>query len=105
MKPLRPSGKGWVGKPFLVPNPLLSKSARGWEHPATGTLVISSVDPSGANGQLEYHLSVSLYSRRCTTDEAMAVLAIFGMDNAQEDDAGYINEVRHFWQPVTKEAA
>lgn len=105
MKALSPKGEGWIRKGFQT-NPRIPKSARGWEHLPTGALVLSSAEPSGVDGGMEYHLSVSKYVGRSSTDECMFALRAFGMDNAQEDNAaGLDGEIRHFWQAVKKGAA
>lgn len=74
-------------------------------HQGENLCVISAVevakDDDGIDRGPEFHISISLGGRsRCTSQQARAVLAIFGCDGAEEDNHVPNGVVRNFWRPV-----
>jgi hypothetical protein len=77
-------------------------------HRASGLFVISSVEVAdGLGGGLrvpQYHLSISHATMRgparCTSGDAMWVLAAFDMSEGEEDNHVQSGIVRNFWRPV-----
>ena len=65
-----------------------------------GVVVISAVEaPEPDTIGAEYHVSISKKGKRISLDEALIVVAQFGMINPDEDN--HINGIaRHFWEPV-----
>ena len=74
-------------------------------HHDTGMFAIFSVEkPTAEPGEIdvgpEYHLSISLSGQRCSTADAVWVLAQFDLSDAKEDNHVPSGNVRNFWRPV-----
>jgi hypothetical protein len=91
----RPIGNDWAG-PFKVPKQFtLGYYGEWWEH-KSGLRVISAVEVAKDNDGIErgpeYHLSMSKWSfqtqspGRCSTAEALWILAQFDLLEAEEDN-------------------
>lgn len=106
IKPLEPiSKKCWTKIPPLPQWISLGYPACAWEH-KNGFVVISAVEVANDKDAIdrgpEYHISISMLNRRCTSNEAAWVLKQFGMDGAEEDNHVPHGVVRHFWLPVAE---
>lgn len=105
--PKRPSAAGWRLATWWKCPPQLSAfgyPVEAWEHP-DGLFALSAVEvavPAPGEPLLgpEYHLSISRNGHRCTSQEARAVLAAFGLSDAREDNHVPRGLVRNFWRPV-----
>lgn len=80
-----------------------------WFHEENGISVVSGVEvvePGPGEQDLgpEYHLSIVSViqgrSQRCSTVDAMWVLAQFDLMDAKEDNHGPLKLARSFWRPV-----
>lgn len=68
-----------------------------WMH-VSGLLVLSSVEAPERDIGPEYHVSVTMAGKRCTSNEAKFALKAFDMEHSDEDNHTLI--ARNFWQPV-----
>lgn len=107
ISPKRPDAAGWQRATWWRPTPAIiayGYPIEPWEHPESGLFVLSGVEVAHEPGQPElgpeYHLSISLQGRRCSTADAMFVLAAFGLTDATEDNHVPSGRVRNFWRPV-----
>jgi hypothetical protein len=102
IKPKRPSGPGW--RPLKQQLAVLGYPAEAWEHPESGLFVLSAVEVVNEPGKPslgpEYHLSISANGQRCTSGDALWVLAQFDLSDAKEDNHVPSGMVRNFWRPV-----
>lgn len=106
IKPKRPSGPGWrqirdvptaldsQGYPFEI-----------WAHDGNGLGVISAVEVAAEKVGMPalgpaYHLSVSAFGQRCSSSDALWVLAQFDLYDAKEDNHVPNGRVRNFWRYV-----
>lgn len=107
IQPKRPSGTGWrqvktgpdfpiakEGYPFQV-----------WAHDANKLGAISAVEVATEAPGLPalgpaYHLSVSAFGERCSTADALWVLAQFDLLDALEDNHVPNGKVRNYWRYV-----
>lgn len=102
--PKRPVGQGWrrihgiklplegEGYPYEV-----------YEHTSTRLLVISAVEVASEKVGVPaigpaYHLSISLSGQRCSSADAVWVLAQFDLVDALEDNHVPSGRVRNFWR-------
>lgn len=114
IKPKRPTGTGWVQ---LEPPPAwvtLGYRAESWAHRETRLCVISAVevaaDADGIDKGPEYHVSVSLLDRnmrtaRCSSADALWVIAQFDLLDAEEDNHVPGGLVRNWWRPIADHLA
>jgi hypothetical protein len=108
IKPRRPTGSGWVQDDAPPPAVTLGFEGETWFHGPSQLFVISAVEVAAAEGGIdkgpEYHISISRQrpygSTRCTTADAMWVLAAFDLIEAEEDNHVPHGIVRNFWRPV-----
>lgn len=106
IKPKRPVASGWrqiVG--VSLPMDSLDVAYEVWAHDATGLGVISAVEVASEKPGMPalgpaYHLSVSAFGNRCSSADALWVLAQFDLYDAQEDNHVPSGKVRHFWRYV-----
>ncbi|WP_367154692.1 hypothetical protein [Methylomonas sp. HYX-M1] len=105
IQPKKPSGNGW--SPAQLPSQFdnLGYPAALFIHPETGLTVISAVEvpatePGAEPLGPEYHISISKYGQRCTSQEAKWVLRQFKLEDAEEDNHVPSGKVRNFWRPV-----
>lgn len=111
IRPKEPArGSGWVRLPRSV-TPLLQHVPHStWAHYGAGLGVISAVEvASEARGMAPlgpaYHLSVSRFGARCTSADAVWVLAQFDLTDALEDNHVPSGKVRNFWRYVADDLA
>lgn len=108
IKPKRPVAPGWKRvREWVEP---LSLAEMGypivpWQHKASGLFVLSAVEkvqpqPGEMDVGPEYHLSMSLDGRRCSSSQALWVLRQFDLVDAKEDNHVPSGMVRNFWRPV-----
>jgi hypothetical protein len=76
-----------------------------WAHDASKLGVISAVEVASEAPGLPalgpaYHLSVSRFGQRCTSADALWVLAQFDLVDAKEDNHVPGGQVRNFWRYV-----
>lgn len=107
IKPKWPDAPGWqIANWWRCPPQLapLGYAVEAWEHPANRMFVLSAVEVARDPGQPdlgpEYHLSMSSYGARCSTADALWVLAQFDLLDAKEDNHVPSGQVRNFWRPV-----
>jgi hypothetical protein len=108
IKPRRPTGSGWVQGDAPPPAVTLGFEGETWFHASSQLFVISAVEVAAAEGGIdkgpEYHISVSRQpahgAARCTTADALWVLAAFDLIEAEEDNHVPHGIVRNFWRPV-----
>lgn len=106
IKPKRPIGPGWrriVG--VQLPAAMLDPHHEVWAHDANGLGVISAVEVASEAPGLPplgpaYHLSVSAFGKRCSSADAVWVLAQFDLIDAKEDNHVPSGKVRNFWRYV-----
>lgn len=106
VKPKRPAGPGW--KRVHNPNDALLDSMgyphETWVHAGNCMFAISAVEVATDPGRPvlgpEYHLSISRQGERCTTADALWVLAQFDLLDAKEDNHVPSGRVRNYWRPV-----
>lgn len=103
----QPVGPGWtLQKQWKPPADLvaLGYPVQAWLH-ASGLFVLSAVEvahePDGPDLGPEYHVSVSLRGARCSSADALWVLAQFDLTDAIEDNHVPSGRVRNFWRPVS----
>lgn len=107
IQPKRPTGPGWNRATWWTCPPALAElgyPTEAWQH-TSGLFVLSAVEvaqPEPGEVALgpEYHLSVSLLGRRCSSADAVFVLDQFGLNDATEDNHVPSGRVRNFWRPV-----
>jgi len=107
IKPKTPTGPGWRrAKWWSVPPQLaaLGYPIEAWEHAASRMFVLSAVEVAHEPGKPdlgpEYHVSISNDGQRCTSGDALWVLAQFGLTDAKEGNHVPSGRVRNFWRPV-----
>lgn len=109
IKPKRPTGAGWRRLADPSKQVTLGFDGESYFHVDSGLFVISAVevakDADGIDRGPEYHVSVSQSGhmgppRRCTSGDAMWVIAAFDMLDAEEDNHVPNGVVRNFWRPV-----
>ncbi|MEN9885707.1 MAG: hypothetical protein RL758_285 [Pseudomonadota bacterium] len=107
IKPKRPTGVGWrCDRAWTAPPDLASLGypIEAWAHAEHGLFVLSAVEVANEPGKLqlgpEYHISISANGRRCSTADALWVLAAFGLLDAKEDNHVPSGRARNFWRPV-----
>lgn len=112
IQPKRPTAPGWrLATWWTCPRELadLGYPVEAWEHPESGPFVLSAVevahDPGAPDLGPEYHLSVSLRGRRCSTADALFALAAFELLDAKEDNHVPNGKVRNWWRPVADHLA
>lgn len=108
IKPKRPTGPGWTQDrpPPAVLN--LGYPIEVWWHGANCLQAFSAVEVAHDPGQPslgpEYHLSISRENHqgkvRCSSADALWVLAQFDLIDAKEDNHVPNGIVRNFWRPV-----
>lgn len=103
--PKRPRAPGWR----RVPGCQLLVDAgwpyECWSHDGAGLGVISAVEvaaehPGAAPLGPAFHLSVSAHGARCSSGDALWVLAQFDLSDAKEDNHVPSGRVRNFWRYV-----
>jgi hypothetical protein len=107
IKPKRPTGDGWRRATSWQPAPELAAMGypvEAWAH-RNGLFVLSAVEvtevePGSEELGPEYHISVSKMGQRCSSAEALWVLAQFDLVDATEDNHVPSGRVRNFWRPV-----
>lgn len=112
IKPKRPTGPGWR-QIKDVPLPLLEAGGypfEVWAHDANGLGVISCVEVAAEKPGMQplgpaYHLSVSAFGERCSSADALWVLAQFDLVDALEDNHVPNGKVRNFWRYVADNLA
>ena len=112
IRPKYPTGPGWRQAVWWTCPPQLAAlgyPVEPWEH-SDGFFVLSAVEVAKAEPGAEplgpeYHLSISRYGQRCTSQEARAVLLAFGLEDATEDNHVPSGRVRNFWRPVADHLA
>jgi hypothetical protein len=82
----------------------LGYPVEAWEH-TSGLFVLSAVEvavdkPGETPLGPEYHLSISMNGGRCSSADALFVLAAFGLSDAKEDNHVPNGHVRNFWRYV-----
>lgn len=112
IKPLSPTGPGWVGGEDCRHIIRSVHPLTAWFYPAQMLFVLSAVevasDTDGVSRGPEYHLSVSKqYQRgvpsRCSADEGRWVLQQFGaLDGWEEDNHVPNGQVRNYWRAVAE---
>ena len=106
IKPKVPNVRGWeqIKNHMLRQLDALGYPNQTWLHRQTGMLAISAVEVATDPGQPslgpEYHLSISACSGRCSSADALWVLAQFDLTDAKEDNHVPTGKVRNFWRPV-----
>lgn len=108
ISPKRPAAPGWVrASGWAPPRELvaLGYPVEAWAHRANGLFVLSAVEkPDPQPGEMdvgpEYHLSISANGQRCSSADAVWVLAQFDLLDAKEDNHVPSGRVRNFWRPV-----
>lgn len=107
INPKRPTKSGWsrsIGWKCPPQLAAMGYPIEAWEH-QNGMFVLSAVEvptPEPGSEPLgpEYHVSVSNGGHRCTSAEALWVLAQFDLTDATEDNHVPSGRVRNFWRPV-----
>ena len=107
IQPKKPASPGWRRVlEWIWPAQLaaLGYPVKAWEHPRSGLFCLSAAEVAQEPGQPEisqYHLSISMSNfQRCTSADALFVLAAFGLEDAKEDNHVPSGRVRNFWRPV-----
>jgi hypothetical protein len=103
IRPKRPSAPGWRQVP--VKGLPLVGDYECWANDEAGLGVISAVEVAAEHaGQTPlgpaYHLSVSAFGQRCSSADALWVLAQFDLSDAKEDNHVPGGKVRNFWRYV-----
>lgn len=105
IKPKRPTGR-WVSvhNPNTVMLDSMGYPHESWFHAETGLFVISALEKTNDEGAPdlgpEYHLSVSLQGKRCSSHQAKFALSSFDLSDAKEDNHVPSGKVRNFWRPI-----
>ena len=109
IKPKRPAGLGWKKIPLPAAFNNLGFPAEMWFNTPNLLSVISAVEVArnddGIDRGPEYHISISRPGMdgnptRCTSADALWVLARFDLVGAEEDNHVPNGKVRNFWRPV-----
>lgn len=106
VQPKTPLGQGWlkIANPATRQLDEIGYPHETWIHQETGLFAISAVEVAHEEGKFdlgpEYHLSISLNGSRCSSADALFVLAAFGLTDAKEDNHVPSGRVRNFWRPV-----
>jgi hypothetical protein len=106
IKPKRPAVPGW--RQIIGINLPLDQAGIGyelWAHEGAGLGVISAVEVAAEKEGMKplgpaYHLSVSAFGERCSSADALWVLAQFELTDALEDNHVPNGKVRNFWRYV-----
>lgn len=106
VQPKRPSGPGWSRATWWLCPPQLAElgyPVEPWQH-VSGMFVLSALEVANDPGQPdlgpEYHLSMTRHGERCSSAEAVWVLAQFDLLDAKEDNHVPSSRARNFWRPV-----
>ncbi len=112
IKPLAPSGDGWIGGEDVRQYMRSAFPLTAWSHPQLQLFVLSAVEVASDTDDVsrgpEYHLSVSKqYQRgvpsRCSAEEGAFVLKTFGgLDGWEEDNHVPNGRVRNYWRAVAE---
>ncbi|WP_261533582.1 hypothetical protein [Burkholderia multivorans] len=110
IKPRRPKADGWKFMGPASPEATLGYEGECWFHRASCLFAISAVEVAAPEGGVskgpEYHVSISLQTlagpARCTSADAVFVLAAFDLLEAEEDNHVPNGLVRNFWRPVAE---
>lgn len=109
IKPKRPISAGWCRLADPSAEITLGFAGESYFHPKSGLFVISAVEVAKDNHGVDigpaYHISISQAGHlgvpsRCTSGDAMWVLAAFDATEAEEDNHVPGGMVRNFWRPV-----
>ncbi|WP_174976725.1 hypothetical protein [Burkholderia aenigmatica] len=108
IKPRRPKADGWKFMGPASPETTLGFEGECWFHRESRLFVISAVEVAAPEGGIskgpEYHVSISLQTSdgtaRCTSADALFVLAAFELLEAEEDNHVPNGRVRNFWRPI-----
>ena len=106
VQPKTPTGPGWerVHNPNNALLDSLGYPHATWVHAGNCMFAISAVEVATDPGRPalgpEYHLSISRQGERCTTADALWVLAQFDLLDAKEDNHVPSGRVRNWWRPV-----
>lgn len=106
IRPKRPTGPGWRQiKGVPLPIDREGYPYEVWAHDEHGLGAISAVEVAAEHvGQAPlgpaYHLSVSAFGQRCSSADALWVLAQFDLTDAKEDNHVPNGKVRNFWRYV-----
>lgn len=90
------------------PEATLGFEGECWFHRESHLFVISAVEVAAPEGGIskgpEYHISISLQTlegtARCTSANALFVLAAFDLLESEEDNHVPNGRVRNFWRPI-----
>lgn len=111
IRPLKPSGPGWIGGEDVRHQLKSSYPVVSWWYEPRRLYVLSAVevamDGDGLHKGPEYHVSVSrqtpdLRPERCSAEEGAFVLAAVGLDGWEEDNHVPGGRVRNYWRPVAE---
>ncbi|WP_261508470.1 hypothetical protein [Burkholderia multivorans] len=110
IKPRRPKADGWKFMGPASPEATLGYEGECWFHRASCLFAISAVEVAAPEGGVskgpEYHVSISLQTlagpARCTSADAVFVLAAFDLLEAEDDNHVPNGLVRNFWRPVAE---
>lgn len=109
ISPKRPTGPGWRQLPAPPAWATLGYASSAWFHGESNLAVISAVevakDADNIDRGPEYHVSISKQipgssTGRCSSADALWVIAQFGLTDAEEDNHVPSGKVRNFWRPV-----
>ncbi|MGQ7907255.1 hypothetical protein [Burkholderia sp. BC1] len=110
IKPRRPKADGWKFMGPASPEATLGYEGECWFHRASCLFAIVAVEVAAPEGGVskgpEYHVSISLQTlagpARCTSADAVFVLAAFDLLEAEDDNHVPNGLVRNFWRPVAE---
>lgn len=107
IQPKRPTAVGWRQIRNVAHLPVAAEGYpfEVWAHDANGLGVISAVEVAAEQAGMPalgpaYHLSVSAFGERCSTADALWVLAQFDLLDALEDNHVPGGKARNFWRYV-----
>lgn len=104
IKPKRPLLPGWRRITDMI-SPLIGVAHEIWAHDSARLTVISAVEVASEGPGLPplgpaYHISIIQFGERCSSADALWVLAQFGCADAKEDNHVPSGRVRNFWRYV-----
>jgi hypothetical protein len=104
IQPKRPRDPGWRQLAGTLPG-FADVAHTVWAHDANRIGVISAVEVAAEAPGMPplgpaYHVSVSRFGERCTSGDALWVLAQFDLLDAKEDNHVPSGKVRNFWRYV-----
>lgn len=108
IKPKWPTAPGWRRVSMAgIPCGLVGGGAEAWANDAVALGVISAVEVASEGHGLPalgpaYHLSISRFGERCSSADALWVLAQFDLADALEDNHVPNGRVRNFWRYVAE---